>query len=850
MLPNTNVFWVFQNICEEYPEKTAVVAESDSATYSELYNAAIRVADYFTNVLPLQCQPIGIHLQNGIDYIISMLGIIASGNFYLPLDISNPPERIKYFLNLAGCSNIISSSENLGEMDNRLSITSIYDIRSCAKLSQTSKIKETFADDPLVLFYTSGSTSVPKGIQHTNKTLLFDILRQSKDLSITSKDNFDLLFSMSFSASLAPVFSSLLNGATLSIYDIKKNGLKNLNEWQKENQITISTMSVSTLRTFLETLKLTDKKPSDSLRLLSAGGEMLYNYDVENFRHLYHENCILQNTYATTETRTISQFFIKNSSDIKDECVSVGKVVDSKEIFILNENGITLPADEIGEIAVKSNYHPTEYFQNQVETNKFFKHNEPAGSILFLTGDTGKLDKHGFLHITGRKDFQVKIRGHRVNLLEIENAVAMIDGIQKAAVIVNEDEDILTFYESISPLINDRTIAEKLRSIFPDYMLPKYYIKPDKIPVTSTDKIDRQTLLKNYLPKGEFKPDYAEYSDLSIENRLVNIWKKDLTGKTINYDDDYFEDLGGDSLSAITMLINVENEFKIELPMTLISRYRNIRLLAEHIRSGLESQAKAHLMRSGSNDSYPEVFLIPALTGNADTYKPFIPYFDPQYTLYGISFDTIDRKNENFLMWNEIVNNILIEINKVKRSDSQIIIGRCFGGLLAYDVARKINDTKNTKLFLIHTPVIKYKKLSGIGKLVNEMKESVIQARRQGALKWIKNIQLSKILFVIKNIFLPKSNKTIQVAEHKTYSNFRWHLEKRLLTQIDIGKYDGDLVLIKAKIEDHFSSSNYEWKEFANGKVNVHIIDGNYDSFNLPAKLEDIMKIIESYLKQ
>lgn len=347
--------------------------------------------------------------------------------------------------------------------------------------------------DTAAIFATSGTTGKPKLVALSHRAILFDIGRQVNDLFLGPGDCFDLCFSIGFSASLAPIFGALLTGARLCPFDAKGD-LGSLPAWMAHRGVSISTLSVSTLRSVFLTPR--HRFTGHALRLLSVGGEPLLAQDVEAVHALFPASVVLQNAMAATETRTYAQFFVLRSEEL-GEVVPIGWPVAGKEVILL-ENGVAVPPGKPGEIAIRSRYLASGYINHDAETQQKFEL-QPDGAMLYRPGDLGQWAPDGSLIFLGRSDTQVKIRGHRVELLAVEAALRRCPGVANCTVVAREDEPgDLRLVAYVTGLTGTQPLPKALRETMavelPDSMIPSHFVALEALPLNSNGKVDRSRL--------------------------------------------------------------------------------------------------------------------------------------------------------------------------------------------------------------------------------------------------------------------------------------------------------------------------------------------------------------------
>jgi len=420
-------------------------------------------------------------------------------------------------------------------------------------------------DEIAYINYTSGSTGNPQGVIWNHRNELFGISVKTNELHISAGDRVSLVRSNNVGAT-RDIFLALLNGAALVIFEFDEENLARLGAWLLEERITIFTCVATIFRHAVQSVNGKARFPT--IRLIHVGGESLAKSDVELYKQHFSDECILVNRYSISETQAVSYYFINKQTQIKDERVPVGYVLEGNEILVLDEAGNTLGVNQVGEIAVKSPYLALGYWGKPELTRLKFQTDPKGGKTrIYHTGDLGYMLPDGCLVYVGRKDFQVKISGHRVNTDEIETMLLGISWIKEAAVVVREsiagDTRLVAYlvFNSESDAMSGQ-IRDLLSQRIPAYMIPPTFVVLSALPLTANGKIDRRALPEPPPSRPDLdKPFIAPRTD--IEKKLAQIWSEVLELDLVGVDDDFF-DLGGDSLLASRIVTRVNQHFHTE----------------------------------------------------------------------------------------------------------------------------------------------------------------------------------------------------------------------------------------------------------------------------------------------
>jgi amino acid adenylation domain-containing protein len=581
-------------------------------------------------------------MDNALEMIASILGVLKAGHAYVPLVSSFPEKRIGFIIDHAGIEIFITDHKNKDRLPGAANINQDNKKDVCLVLIEeisdrtAGNVRDTLEftrevyrdiDYNAYLLYTSGSTGFPKAVQQTHRGILHFIDCYRENLHLTSGDHFTLFPSFCYDASVMDIYSSLLNGAVLFPLDLKKSGiLETLPQWLNDNQITVWHSVPTVYRYFVSSLT----KPLDLpyLRYVVLGGEAVLRSDIEKFCSFFRD-CWLYNLYGQTESTYNSGQFFEAGQDDDELTITLGDEVNGTEIVVVDEDGNEAAALEVGEIIVISEHvSPGYWLDVESSREKFTK--TPSGERVYFTGDLGRVLIDGKIEFLGRKDTQVKIRGYRVELGEIENAVMQYDIVTQAAAVAVENpsgEQFIAVYFAALKNIDLDLLRKFLQERLLDYMVPSYLRQLEKLPVTVSGKIDRKSLPAADL---SLKATYAAPGN-DIEKKLVEIWSEllQIGRDVIGINNNFFE-LGGHSLRVVMLTSKIHREFRVQVPLAEVFDRQTVKRLAEYIVRAKRREYK-HIATVEQKEYYPassvqeRLYSIQQLDTEGNTYN--IPQF-------------------------------------------------------------------------------------------------------------------------------------------------------------------------------------------------------------------------------
>jgi amino acid adenylation domain-containing protein len=551
-------------------ERVAIKSKNHFLTYDQLNRTANRLARAILTASGAGNEPVALLFKQGSALITANLAVLKSGRPFVQIDYQLPRERALRLIEDAGAKLIITDAEHYPSAcalarDDR----TVINLKRLDRALLDGNLAVSVAPTAIAYInYTSGTTGEPKGVMSDHGSELHSIRVKAKALGITPEDRISLLRSNNVGAT-SDALLGLLNGAALCPLELKEAGLAGLGDWLNAHKITVFTCVASVFRHLVRNIAPDQKFPH--VRLVHVGGEPLFQSDVELFKEHFADGCRMVNRLGISETKTATYFFIDKRSVSKDSVVPVGFPLDGYEIAVLDAHGQRLGPNRVGEIAVKSRYLALGYWRRPELTEaKFLKDWADAHARVYLSGDLGYLRADGCLVHVGRKDWQTKIRGHRVELAEVEIALLNISGVKQATVAArNQANGSARLIAYVVAHAKDRLTVSELRAALsdklPTYMIPAAFVILERLPLTTSGKIDRRALPEPPRSRASLDvPFVAPRNDL--EKVLAQLWCEVLDMDEVGCDDD-FAALGGDSLLAARIVTRVNQLFPLAPPV-------------------------------------------------------------------------------------------------------------------------------------------------------------------------------------------------------------------------------------------------------------------------------------------
>ncbi|WP_027388232.1 non-ribosomal peptide synthetase [Chryseobacterium gregarium] len=545
---------LFSEKALEFPDKVAIADEKFSLSYAEADTISSRIADYLLQHHNDK-KAVAVLLNRSSHMICTLLGIMKAGKAYIPLDPEFPVNRLQYILQDSKAQLLISE-ENIS-----LNLTDIQRIFLTGILSETQENKEIKVrpEDTAYIIYTSGSTGNPKGVEIGHASLLNLLQSISAKPGINNQDTMYSVTTYSFDISILEFFTPLITGATLYIAGEKilRDPLATIQEiFEVKPSVIQATPS------FFKRLLGVGWRPDSDLKIL-CGGDLINNDLIEELLASCRE---LWNMYGPTETTIWSSTKKIESGTLPQ---NIGQPIKDTSFYILDADLNLFPVNTVGDIYIGGKGLAKGYYRNEeLSLERFIKNPFRKEELMYKTGDVGKWNEQGEILFFGRSDHQIKIKGYRIELGDIENHINTVENIEDSVVVVKEveGENQLVAYLKTHAPIEVSSLFEKLQEKLPYYMVPQFIFPIQEFPLTPNQKIDRKSLSMKALPSDE--PVTSQViEDVEMMQELKIVWQGILNYKNYIEDKDNFFELGGHSL-LISRLVNVVNKkFSVNLTM-------------------------------------------------------------------------------------------------------------------------------------------------------------------------------------------------------------------------------------------------------------------------------------------
>jgi amino acid adenylation domain-containing protein len=572
------------------PSHIALTFNETDFSYKELNDAANALANILLEKGIHIEDNVIVHLEKSIELMISIFGILKAGGVYVPLSSNYPEERIHYIVNESRPKLVLTSKQHIAHYKNTDCEVIILDdfLYAYRNLNLEKPAVKVSSRNLAYIIYTSGTSGNPKGVLIEHHSVLNRIGWMQKKFPIDETDVLIQKTSITFDVSIWELFWWTFVGARLIILpegDEKKPD--QIINCIRKYQVSIIHFVPSMFNVFVDVVKKNETTQQiNSLRWIFCSGEELKATAVAKFYQTIHENqhTTIVNLYGPTEATVDVTYHtcIRKPYDI----IPIGKPIDNTEIYIIDEHKNILPFNAEGELIICGVNLSRGYLnQKELSSEKFIKLKLLGETKrAYRTGDLAYINDGGEVIFKGRIDHQIKLRGYRIELSEIENTVLKHNGIAECSCILCEKNKdtahIVCFMVATeSHDIEIDSLKEYLKRILPDYAIPSRFKKVNSLPLSTSGKIDRtklQELAKEYSPKKEFT------SLTQIEKKIQEIWSDLLNRKSIPADMNFFE-LGGNSLLLIQLSLLVKEKLNVTISPISIFEYPTIKEFSKYI---------------------------------------------------------------------------------------------------------------------------------------------------------------------------------------------------------------------------------------------------------------------------
>ena len=692
----------FRAMAERFGDHVALRGPAGERRFEEVEAASNAFANALLRRLGDEEEPVALLFAHDVPLVVAMLGVMKARKLVLVLDPQAAPTVTGAFLADSGARLLVADEAHLEAALDLIgtTVTVVRDTSLVEGASSEAPALEVGPDRGAMLAYTSGSSGAPKAAVLPHRALLHLVRGATEALAISPGDTLPMLFPVSLAVAAYPMFLPLLNGGTLTVFDVRGEGLADLGRWLADERVTVMYVAPTVARFMVDAV---EGRSFPSLRLVVLGGERVDADAVALVRDLFGEHLVVANGYGTTETGVLTFYFTAPGEEFGDGGVPVGHAIVGMELEIRREDGSIAPTGDAGELFVRSRYLLTGYWGRPDLTERVLSVDPGTGLPVYRTGDVARLTPDGYLAVAGRTDDQVKIRGQRVAPGEVEDALLAIDLVKDVLVTtVTDSAGARTLVAHVVPADGDvgvdairRAMAERVTAA----MVPSWFLLRDSLPQLPNGKLDRQALIDRGVDSPGSEPvAVPPVVGDHLEEDLIVLWQEVLGVPDVGVDDDFFA-LGGHSLLAAQMLVRLEERLGHQVPMSALLDGTTITDLARAIRGKTHHGGEAACVQSG-DPGRPPLFLAHDLYGSAYRYRHFGAALGADQALYSFESPFLDGYRLPVKTIDVLARRYVSELRRIQPTGPYHLAGYSFGGILAFEMARHLEQQGQEVAFL------------------------------------------------------------------------------------------------------------------------------------------------------
>ncbi|MFN6500470.1 MAG: amino acid adenylation domain-containing protein [Nostoc sp. DedQUE01] len=856
---------MFTSWVNSVPENSALHQGSRTWNYGQLGKIAQGLAEALLSQGVQRGDVVAVFGTRSFGLIASMTAVLLSGGVLLTLDpklstdtFGGLCQRHQLMLREAKAKYILYiDSQTQQDRDIAESLISICvnpDTGEIINLPQSStqtvNLPQITGDDAAYIFFTSGTTGVPKGVLGCHKGMAHFLNWQRQTFKIGQQDRVAQLTGLSFDVVLRDIFLPLTSGATLYLPEEGDNlEPTRILRYLEDERISVLHTVPSLAESWLANV------PSGvflrNLRWLFFAGEPLKETLVLRWRDAFPESGEIVNLYGPTET-TLAKCYYRIPIECTPGVQPVGSSLPETQALVFTPNHQPCGIGEPGEIVIRTPFRSLGYINAQQENRSRFVKN-PFGNdeedLLYYTGDRGCYRPDGSLEILGRKDHQVKIRGIRIEPGEIETVLAQHPDVLQTVVIAREDvPGDLRLVAYIIPnqdsVITISEIRRFLSTKLPQYMLPSAFVLLEAMPLTPNGKVNRRALpapdLSRQEPEGTFVAPRNE-----VERQLTEIWEQLLGVQPIGIQDNFFE-LGGHSLLAVKLFWQIEKTFNQNLPLAILFQSSTVEALAKIIcqqedlatnKASVKEKSRAtwsSVVEIQPNGSKPPFFCVHGLGGEVLCFRELAQHLGSEQPFYGLQPRGLDGKHPFHTRVEDMAAHYIQEIKILQPNGPYFLGGYSFGGAVAFEMARQLHEKGEEIgiLIILDSCRLGYSWRSPFFKRIFLHLKNILQQGVgylwQKIVKWSywnkSRLQNTYKRYLEATLDLPETDKHLKSIDINTQA----------ISQYTYPVYPGRAILLRTEDRNRGEGigiqydPQFGWGDLVAGGLDIHYIPGSH----------------------
>lgn len=854
--PQTPIHQLIEAHVVQQPTAIALTFKDQRLTYAALNQRANQLAHYLIHIGVGAGVRVAVCVEPSLDIAVCLLAIFKAGGVYLPLDPTHPIERLTTILEETQPRALLTQSHLLPRLPaiahnlcldawSRLHPFPMHNPNVEVRLEQTSH-----------LVYTSGTTGKPKGVMTSYGNLVNYILAAQERFGFDCHTVMPAIARFTFSITMFELLSPLVAGGTLMILE-REHILDFKRMVQTLQQSTVIHTSPSLLQKLLAYIQEhdVDLQTFQGLKHVSTGGDMVPAALLETMKRVF-QTAEIYVIYGCSEVSCMGcSYPILSDRPVKSR---VGKPFTNVAVRLYDSHQNRVPIGIPGEIYIGGAGVTQGYWQREALTQEKFVTID--GCRFYRTGDVGRLDADGNLEMLGRADFQIKLRGIRIELGEIEATLRQAPGVREGIVMacqLGHGEKSLVAYVVLDPAQTPpiANIRSLLQEKLPDYMIPAAFVVLDAMPVNLNQKVDRRALpLPTPANMAGFKAFVAPRD--AWEQQLTAIWETVLGVQPIGIQTNFFE-LGGDSLKAVQILTQIEQQFGKSLPITAPFQAPTIEALANLLRSDEAEAGGSDLVPLRRSGTKPPLFCLYGVL----LYRELVDQLDDDQPVYGVYLQEevellktgkLAAQNAHFFTVPGIAARYLKAIRTLQPHGPYYLAGESFGGVIAFEMAKQLQAAGETialvALFDSLAPHTRTQK-----PLAQKLKLHWQLLAKQGlsyALELVQP-QIQTLTTQLHALYQRLAPGSTMPERDNTAGDIRREARQQASDSYFPCPYTGELLLFRAMERDAFEACDRDmgWTSLAAGGLQIFDVPGDHLSILKAPNVQVMATQLQSRLR-
>ncbi len=863
---------LFDDQVKRTPDAVAVVYKDVRLSYKELHEKAVNLSNVLKQEGMVSKGIVGIIMAQSVEIVMAIWAVLKAGGAYVFIDPANPSERTSYVLEDSGVQIVITNMALTEKVSYHGKVLNIENITKPADGINTScsdyRLRPT---DLSYIIYTSGTTGVPKGIMMEHHSLCEFALWAVTEYGHSEGFRTLLSNSFSFDASVLQLFPALISGGTLYLMDPElRLDIPAYMSFLRKEKINCIDEIPRLINHFFDYIDISEEvEQFPDLTSLSLGSEFVPIDLVRKCRKYLNRQGMINNGYGPSEACPITTTYIFDGKD-PNEISLIGVPKSNMKVFVIDEWNNLCPPGITGEICISGIGLARGYINNKGLTDEKFVSNPfVENELMYKTGDLGRWNSDGNIEYLGRTDHQIKIRGYRVELGEIEAVLCTSSLVKDAVVIAREDAEenqelvayIVANKEEVyrNNEVDISSLRDFLRSKLPEHMVPGRVVFVKFFPLTTSGKVDRKSLSDPENLQSETVGVMIRPRN-PLEFQMTQLWEETLQRSSLNVTDNFFE-VGGHSLLAVRLMAKVEKTFGKRIPLTALFQEGTIENLTSLVKESSDYHNFSPLVELQSHGEKTPFYCVHPAGGNVLCFFEMGKIIGRNRPVYGLQSKGIDGEAEPLDSVEAMASYYLDELLKLQPEGPYCLGGYSFGVHVAFEMARQLVDhgKKVGTLVILDTPglwqdedpdglVDDTRLLAHIVSQIESHFESHLRITYEDLVGLDEESQYNLIIERMKeNRILPEDGSQKQLTG--LVRVFKMNSQAMDIYRPEM--YAGDITVFATKsLRDRFASDDsLRWGELTTGEVRVVAIPGDHSSFLKSPHVEAFAEELEKWLE-